>query len=366
MSLSLTSAISCAKLRLVIQLRDAEPLEGIRSYGLALLIVVLATAINAVLAPYLAPTNLVMVYLLGVAYVASRCPPGPSILASFLGVLVFDFVFVHPSGTLAVSDVEYVFTFLVMLAVSLLISTLTLRLREQSRARAGATLRAEVEQMRGDLLSAVSHDLRTPLASIEGSAEALLQQPELTDQSRDLALTIQEESTRMGRLVRNLLDMTRVQGRIDLDLDWYAIEELIANAIARTSSLFDRHPKLMVGSDVPLVRVDGVLIEQAMVNLLENAARHAGRSCQVSIGLNATSTSVIVEVGDDGPGLPPGSEGRIFERFEGTDAQGFGLGLAISRAAVEAHGGTIRASNKAEGGAQFTICLPVRGGTNDD
>jgi len=359
MSSCLTSATSCAKLRLVIQLRDAEPLQGAKSYGLAVLIVVLATAINAGLAPYLAPTNLAMVYLLGVAYVASRCPPGPSILASFLGVLTFDFVFVHPSGTLAVSDVEYVFTFLVMLVVSLLISTLTLRLREQSRARAGATLRAEVEQMRGDLLSAVSHDLRTPLASIEGSAEALLRQRDLTDQSRGLAMTIQEESARMGRLIRNLLDMTRVQGKIDLDLDWYAPDELIANAIARTASLFDHPPKLASGSDVALVRVDGVLMEQVMVNLLENAARYAGRASHVEIDVSVDGAVVQIDVSDDGPGLAPETASRIFERFEGTDSRGFGLGLAICRAAIEAHGGTIGASNGARGGAKFTIRLPL-------
>ena len=161
------------------------------------------------MAPHVDLANIVMVYLLGVAYVASRCTPRAAVLASFLGVALFDFCFVHPSGTFAVADVQYFFTFGVMLVVSLLISTLTVKLREQSIARNDAAFRVQVEKMRGDLLSAVSHDLRTPLASIEGSAGALLRQSELSEQSKQLASTIQDESVRMARLIRNLLDMTR-------------------------------------------------------------------------------------------------------------------------------------------------------------
>ncbi len=336
-----------------------DSIDGAPSFGLAVLVVGLATALNALLVSYLALANLIMVYLLGVTYVASRCTPRAAILASFLSVAVFDFAFVHPSGTFAVSDVEYVFTFFVMLVVSLLISSLTVRLRQQSKARAEATMQAEIEQMRGDLLSAVSHDLRTPLASIEGSAGALLQQKELTEQSRQLAGTIQEESVRMAQLIRNLLDMTRVQGKIDLDLDWYALDELLANAILRTASMFDHPVRLSVTPDAPLARVDGVLLEQVFVNLLENASRHAGRACQVDIELRGSRGRATITVSDDGPGLEAGSESRVFERFMGADTRGFGLGLAISRAAVEAHGGSITASNRAEGGAMFTMILPA-------
>jgi two-component system sensor histidine kinase KdpD len=340
---------------------SGDSIDGAPSYGLAVLVIGLATALNGLLYPYLALANLIMVYLLGVTYVASRCTPRAAILASFLSVAVFDFVFVHPSGTFAVSDVEYVFTFLVMLVVSLLISTLTMRFRQQSKARAEATMQAEIEQMRGDLLSAVSHDLRTPLSSIAGSAGALLQQKELTEQSRQLAGTIQEESVRMAHLIRNLLDMTRVQGKIDLDLDWYALDELIANAILRTATMFDHPVRLRVNPDTPLARVDGVLLEQVFVNLLENASRNAGRSCQVEIELSGGDGSATITVSDNGPGLEAGSEARVFERFVGADTRGFGLGLAISRAALEAHGGSITASNRAEGGAVFTLVVPVGG-----
>ena len=341
------------------RLRESEPLDGWRGYSLAVLVTALATGINAVMAHHLALANIIMVYLLGVTYVASRCTPPAAVLASILGVAVFDFAFVPPSGTFAVADVEYVFTFMVMLGVSLLISTLTVRLREQSQARADVALNMEVEQMRGDLLSAVSHDLRTPLASIEGSAGALLQQGELSEQSRQLAGTIQEESVRMARLIRNLLDMTRVQGVIDLDLDWYGIDELVANAILRTEAMFDHPVQLHVQPDSPLARVDGVLLEQVFVNLLENAARYAGRSSQVVVTIRGRKGAIEVVVSDNGPGLVAGSEERVFDRFEGSQRTGFGLGLAICRAAIEAHGGKIAASNLSSGGAQFTIELPT-------
>lgn len=341
------------------RLSSAEPLQDGPGFGLALLVTAVATGVNALMAPYVAPTNLAMVYLLGVTYVASRCSPRPAVVASFLGVACFNFFFIHPTLTFVVADVQYVFTFGVLLAVSLLISTLTVRLREQSKARGDAALKAQIEKSRGDLLSAVSHDLRTPLASIEGSAGALLHQPELSEQSRQLAGTIQEESGRMAQLIRNLLDMTRVQGTIDLDLDWYGLDELMANAILRTDGMFEKPVRLRVAAQAPLARVDGVLMEQVFVNLLENAARHAGAGAAVTVDIGQSEKSLQVAVQDDGPGIPSELADRVFDRFQGSGKGGFGLGLAICRAAVEAHRGRIWAESPPAGGARFCIELPA-------
>lgn len=219
-----------------------------------------------------------------------------------------------------------------------------------------AALQAESEQMRSNLLSAVSHDLRTPLASIEGSATSLLELHGLSDQGKELASTIQEESQRMARLIRNLLDMTRVQGTIYLDLDWQNVEDLVRNAVDRTSSLLEKPVRVTVSHPNILVRVDGVLIEQVIVNLLENAARHAGKSADVSVSISVAKQYAVITVSDDGPGFRPGQEQRIFDRFHRTKNSGFGLGLAICKAAIESHGGTISATNLAPG-AQFRIEL---------
>lgn len=340
-------------------LTQSEPLEGKAGYLLAVLVTAIATGVNVVMASHLAITNLVMVHLLGVAYVASRGSPGAAVLASFLSVAAFDFCFVPPAGTFGVHDVEYVFTFVVMLSVSLLISTLTVRLREQSSARNEAAVKVQVERMRGDLLSAVSHDLRTPLAAIEGSAGALVSQPGLSRQSRQLATTIQDESLRMARLIRNLLDMTRVQGAIHLDLDWYALDELMANAILLTEGMFQVPVRLSVAPGTPLAKVDGVLMEQVFVNLLENAARHGGKGVHVIVEIGHHDDRLQVAVSDDGPGIDPATRERVFERFQGTRGAGFGLGLAICRAAVDAHQGRIAIDNRAEGGARVLIELPM-------
>lgn len=341
------------------RLTFAEPLADPAGYAFATLVTAATTGVNFLLAPYIEPTNLVMVYLLGVTWVAGRCSRGPAILASFLCVAAFNFCFVHPQGTFVVSDVQYIFTFGAMLAVSLLISTLAIRLRSQSLAQAEAAAQAQLEQARGDLLSAVSHDLRTPLSSISGSAGALLSQPELSDQSRDLALTIQTESNRMADMVRNLLDMTRVSGTIELDLDWYGLDELVANAIERTQPMLKKPIRLNVAPDTPLAKVDGVLMEQVFVNLLENAARHGGADVQVDVAISHQNGWILATVSDDGPGIPKGTEAKIFERFFGS-REGFGLGLAICKAAANAHGGEISVENLSGGGARFTIQIPKR------
>lgn len=325
--------------------------------GVSLAVTILATAICAVLVRHVATVNLVMVYLLAVTYVASRESRRAAVLASVLGVLGFDFFFVPPGGTLAVADVEYLFTMAVMLTVSLLISTLTIRLKEQSDARHREALRAELERTRSDLLSSVSHDLRTPLAAIEGSSSVLMEQPELTARDRELVRTIHDESLRMSRMIRDLLDMTRMQSHLDLDFDWHGLDELAANAILRTEHLFDRPATLVVeGADV-VAWVDGLLIEQVLVNLLENAAKHAGARAHVTVTINGMADRFTIEVADDGPGLQPGSESRVFDRFHRGGSDGFGLGLAICRAAAEAHRGAVTAANRAAG-ASFVLTLP--------
>lgn len=307
-----------------------------------------------------------MIYLLGVAFVASRCSAGPSILASVLSVAAFDFFFVPPMGTFAVEDIEYIFTFIVMLVVSLLISSLSVSVREEARRRGEATLRAESERLRGDLLSLVSHDLRTPLAAIEGSAEAIMQSGTLAEADEQLALTIQDESRRMGRLIRNLLDMTRVQDRLAPDYDWYGVDELVESAVDRTRSLFRTRPTIRKGSEVVIARVDGVLIEQVIVNLLENAARHAGSEAVVQIEISRKGDAWELSVSDNGPGVSKEAAEVVFDRFHRGHSGGMGLGLAICRSIVLAHHGKIWVEESTLGGARFVFRLPVEPEVGDE
>ncbi len=231
-----------------------------------------------------------------------------------------------------------------------------------------AELRARTEELRSSLLSSVSHDLRTPLATITGSASTLLEQDEALPRAvrRDLAQAIYEEAARLGRLVANLLDMTRLDsGTLVVHKEWSPIEEPIGAALGRLEALLGaREVKVSISPDLPLVPLDAVLVEQLLVNLLENAVKYGGDG-PIEIQARRRGETVTIEVADRGPGLPAGSEERIFEKFyrasQGAKAGGVGLGLAICRAIAAAHDAQIEAANRAGGGAVFRVAFPVGG-----
>jgi two-component system, OmpR family, sensor histidine kinase KdpD len=487
----------------------------LRRYVWAALLVALATLVCWGMFGRFDNSNLIMVYLLGVCFVAVRLGRGPSALAACLSVAAFDFCFVPPYLTFAVSDTQYLLTFGVMLLVGFLISTLAVRVRDQAEAarrreqrtqllysvsrelaalgtpeeiariagrhvsdavrgpsvlllpRADGTLAvsppearaigtdarevsvaqwvfehaemaglgtdtlpgaaalyvplrsgertlgvlalrpdeallplspdqldlvealarqaaasldrarlaaegeearvtAERERMRSTLLSSVSHDLRTPLAAITGAASGLLQAPAPEAPARrELAETIYEEAERLNRLVANLLDMTRLESAaVPLKREWHSIEEVVGSALGRLEDdLAGRRVETVMPPDLPLVPIDAVLVEQVLVNLLENALKYTDAGCGIRVSAWRDGAAVGVEVSDEGPGLAPGDEERVFEKFYrgSSGTRGFGLGLAICRAIVSAHGGRIWAENRARRGAAFRFTLPIEG-----
>jgi two-component system sensor histidine kinase KdpD len=233
-----------------------------------------------------------------------------------------------------------------------------------------AKLQAETERLRSALLSSVSHDLRTPLAAITGAASSLRDGSRTLPESvrEELADTIAEEAMRLNRLIGNLLDMTRLEsGTLAPRKEWYSLEEVVGAALTRLEpALQDRAVRLNLPDDLPLVPLDGVLFEQVVWNLVENAIKYtpAGGSIEISAGLHGGE--LRFDVADRGPGIGSGDEHRLFEKFyrgESASGQpGVGLGLSICEAIVRAHGGTIEAANRAGGGAVFTVWLPLEGG----
>ena len=318
--------------------------------------------------PPLADANVLMFYLLVVVWVATRHSRGAAVLASVLGVAAFDFCFVPPYLTFVVSNRQYVFTFAAMLVTALVISGLTHRVRVQERDTRQAWEYAEAEFLRNTLLSAVSHDLRTPLTGITGAASSLIETGDkLPPQAREEMLsTIYSEAERMERLVTNLLDMTRLDsGRVSLKKEWQPLAEVIGSALRHFDRrLAGRPVKIELPTDLPLVCVDGVSLEQVFVNLFDNAVAHTPPGTPLLVRAGRDDGHVTVEVSDRGPGLPAGAERRVFDKFfrAGADGRsGIGLGLAICRSVVEAHGGAIVAANQPGGGAVFRFTLPCDG-----
>jgi two-component system sensor histidine kinase KdpD len=227
----------------------------------------------------------------------------------------------------------------------------------------------ETERLRNSLLSSVSHDLRTPLASITGAASSLLDAQGRLDDSgrRDLLETIHEEAFRLNRLVANLLDMTRLEsGALKVTKEWLPIEEVIGGALTRLeSSLAGRRVETQVPQDLPLTPVDGLLIEQVLVNLVENAIKYTPHDSAITISATAGPKAVTVEVSDRGPGIPPSDAERVFEKFQRLESRGrqggVGLGLTICRGIVTAHGGRLSVVNREGGGASFRFTLPLEG-----
>ena len=227
------------------------------------------------------------------------------------------------------------------------------------------TVQMESERLRNSLLAAISHDLRTPLSALVGMAESMTML-KLPSNSPELetAHRIKDAAMRMNSLVSNMLDMARLQsGPVQLNREWQPLEEVIGTALKAMSSVLEHRPvKVALADDLPLVEIDAVLFERVLCNLLENAAKYTEPGSPVDIRAQAVGDQVVIMVEDTGPGLPKGKESVIFDMFERgrkeSATPGVGLGLAICRAIVEAHGGRIRGETKVQGGARFTIELP--------
>ncbi len=222
-----------------------------------------------------------------------------------------------------------------------------------------ATLRAKTEELRSSLLSTVSHDLRTPLAVITGMATTLRDSaPHLEPAQLESLDTIVEEAARLAAILNNLLAITRVESGAELRREWVPVEELVGAVLGRLEQALAAHPVDLALEDDVFVLVDPILFEQVLINLIENAARHTPAGTRLEVAARRAGDVVRIEVSDRGPGLPPGPPERLFEKFHrgpGVRGAGAGLGLAVCRGIVLAHGGEIDARARVGGGATFSV-----------
>jgi two-component system sensor histidine kinase KdpD len=228
-----------------------------------------------------------------------------------------------------------------------------------------ALLSMEGERLRNSLLSAISHDLRTPLTVLVGLASTLADGDPPETARKEMTRAMQTEAAQMSELVTNLLDMVRLQeGGVKLNRDWQSMEEIVGSACAKLQRTLAGHNLLLsIPADLPLCECDPILIQRVIVNLLDNAAKFTLPGSTIEVTAQATGDCMKVSVEDNGPGLPPGQETRVFEKFMRGESEsnkpGVGLGLALCKAIAEVHGGRIAAENRTSGGARFILTLPL-------
>jgi two-component system sensor histidine kinase KdpD len=340
--------------------------RALAGYAAAVAAAAACTLAGFAMQPRFDVVNIAMVYLLAVVLVALRYSRGPAIAAALLSVVAFDVLFVPPFGTVKVDDLQYLLTFAIMVAVAVVISRLVERIRREAADKAALAIEAETERVRSTLLASISHDLRTPLAVMAGASSSLAESGErlAPDERRALAASVFRQSRDMADYVAKILQMTRLDaGAIVPDRDWNALAEIAGAALDRLGDRLARHRVLVeMPGDLPLVRVDAALVEQAIGNLVENAAKHTPPDTVIRVRAERRGDEVVVTVEDYGDGLSDRDAARVFDKFTrgaAATAGGPGLGLAICRAIVRLHGGRAWADRPAAGGAAFHFALPL-------
>lgn len=309
-----------------------------------------------------------LIFVLAVVLV-SRFTEGYAygVLASMIAVVGVNYVFTYPYFEINFSLTGYPLTFMAMLAVAAIVSALTTQIKEKEQIR----LEVEREKMRGNLLRAVSHDIRTPLTSIVGAASLLLDNEEeiSREQKVEFVKDIRSEAQWLIRIVENLLSITRIEdssGSAKIDKVEEMIEEIIGSAVLKFKKRFPEVEILVkLPEELVLVSIDGILIEQVLVNLLENAVLHGKTTTRIVISVEENDDQVMVSVEDNGQGIRDELMSHIFsgklqsESEKVSDSKrNMGIGLSVCLTIIKAHKGNMKAENIENSGARFTFWLP--------
>ncbi|MGY4876287.1 ATP-binding protein [Vreelandella aquamarina] len=321
---------------------------------------------------WLALANLSLVFLTAVLACAILASSYAALLSAVVSFITFNFFFTSPYFSLAVYEREQLLTLLFFLLIALVVGKIAGDSRRRMLALNASRLAEEQERLRSALLASVSHDLRTPLASIIGAASSLRTlDAQLNQKDRfELLDGVLSESERLNRYIQNLLDMTRLgHGELALERDWIAFDDLVSSAIKRLANPLSHVTiKQQWETDtLPLLYVHPALIEQALVNVLENAARFSPPNGVIEIAASRSDDghTLLFSVSDQGPGIPADLRKRVFDMFfTGSDGDrnrhGSGLGLAICRGMLGAHGGKVHAAQVPTGtGTQIIMSLPL-------
>jgi two-component system sensor histidine kinase KdpD len=312
-------------------------------------------------------TTAILLYLVPIVLAASRWGRGPAIVAVLASILGHDLLFVEPRGTFTVARADEALGLILLLFTALATAQLADGARRGAETAREAAVARRSDELKTALLRAVTHNLRTPLASIKASVSGLRQSgATYSEEDRaDLLAEIEEESDRLDRLVTKLLDASRLEaGGVRISSQPQDVRELVTAVITRLEPRFATH-QITVGipEELPPVACDYAQIEQVVTNLVENACLHTPAGTSIRVQASVDDSRVRIEVVDEGPGVPAEERERLFRPFERghTRASGTGLGLTIARGFVEAHGGRLWLEDGPRAGARFVFTLPVWG-----
>lgn len=369
-------------------------------YALAVTMIAFVTAVLAPFHADINATTVALAYLLIVLFVATLWGSGPALLASVLGMLCFNFFFLPPVGTFTIADPQNWVALFAFFITAITVGQLSARARR--RAQEAETGRREIkrlyeelrdaferasqaeafkrsERFKSALLDAVTHDLRTPLTSIKASATLLLEDHETTEgemplppQEKDALLkVITQEADRLDRFVENIVDLARIEaGKMSLQRNWGPVDEIIEAALTRASRLMIKHEVIVeIEEELPVVRVDSRAVAEVIYTLVDNATKYSKAGTRILIEARRAPDEMIeISVEDEGRGIPRELHERVFEKFFSSDGtsemnrpRGIGMGLAIARGIIEAHGGRIRVEDARGGrrGTRVSFTVPV-------
>jgi len=335
-------------------------------YLLSILSVCLVSAICFLFSTYIGPEVVAFVLLLTLSLIAMFFDILPVLLTAVLSALIWDYFFLLPRYNFRVGNTEDEILLSMYFVIALVNAVLTFKIRQIEKIARYKAEKAKTLKLYNTLLNSLSHEFRTPIATIIGATDNLLEQPSrlTVNDSKKLLTEISVASLRLNRQVENLLNMSRLEsGFIQPKKDWHDFHEMVFSILHQLEEpLALRKPEVAISDGFPLVRLDYGLMEQVLYNLLYNAAIYTPEGSRIRISAECLDEHLAIIVEDDGPGFPEEEIGKVFDKFyrlKDSRIGGTGLGLSIVKGFVEAHNGVIGLTNRPSGGARFHISLPA-------
>lgn len=306
-----------------------------------------------------------LLLLMTVSLLAMLFDIAPVIIAALLSALIWNFLFIPPTFTFHIDNTEDLLMFFMYFFVASVNAVLTFKIKQAEKKARDKEEKENTIKLYNTLLNSLSHELKTPIATIIGSVDTLKENENYLSAKHKTELLNELEiaGLRLNRQVENLLNMSRLEtGSIQLKKDWCVINELIFSLLEQFNETTTHQIVFRENEDLPLFKLDAALIEQALLNIIHNAIQYTPQHTLITINTTIEQDCMVITVTDTGKGFPENEVNKIFDKFyrlPNTKAGGTGLGLSIAKGFVEAHNGTIHLKNNVPNGAIFTISIPA-------